>query len=71
MGEVDLTFIKDLTLSIKYGEFVAIVGTSGSGTATRETEKRKQCRYRTAIIHCFFYHQFIGVSRGYYKYDLK
>ncbi|MEA2100754.1 MAG: ABC transporter ATP-binding protein [Campylobacterota bacterium] len=34
MGEVDLTVIKDLNLTINYGEFIAIVGPSGSGKST-------------------------------------
>lgn len=34
MGEIDLTVIKDLNLSINYGEFIAIVGPSGSGKST-------------------------------------
>ena len=34
MGEIDLTVIKDLNLSIEYGEFIAIVGPSGSGKST-------------------------------------
>ena len=34
MGEVDLKVIKDLNLTIDYGEFVAIVGPSGSGKST-------------------------------------
>ena len=34
MGEIDLRVIKDLNLSIDYGEFIAIVGPSGSGKST-------------------------------------
>ena len=34
MGEVDLRVIKDLNLTIDYGEFIAIVGPSGSGKST-------------------------------------
>jgi len=34
MGEVDLTVLKDLNLTINYGEFIAIVGPSGSGKST-------------------------------------
>ena len=34
MGEIELKVIKDLNLSIDYGEFIAIVGPSGSGKST-------------------------------------
>ncbi|MEA1891209.1 MAG: ABC transporter ATP-binding protein [Campylobacterota bacterium] len=34
MGEVELNVIKDLNLTIDYGEFIAIVGPSGSGKST-------------------------------------
>jgi len=34
MGEIDLKVIKNLNLSIEYGEFIAIVGPSGSGKST-------------------------------------
>ena len=34
MGEIDLEVIKDLNLSIRLGEFIAIVGPSGSGKST-------------------------------------